>query len=370
MKNYSGLQGYSKYFLLMFSILGFGIKLYCQTTNQNSFAFNRDSILAKMYLVNEHFKDIAWKNTDRNWIRGTYYTGLMAFYKVSLDPHLLIQAENWAKKHGWRTGTEWFHPANRLTCTQTYLELYLISKDKNKIARTLSFMDRRVSKTNPAADQGYYYVDALYVGIPAYLMMSRATGNPDYKYYGNRIFWEVVDDLYDQGQHLFYRDQKAKAGTKENRKPEFWSRGNGWAIASIPRILENLPPNDSTYGKYVKLLKEMASSIKDCQGKDGFWRTHLTDQEAYPSPESSGTAFFTFAISWGINNGFLNREQYMHVVDKSWSALYHVVDENGKVCWGQLVSRDPGNVNKTDSHEYVSGAFLLAASEVLKLIGK
>ena len=85
-------------------------------------------------------------------------------------------------------------------------------------------------------------------------------------------------------------------------------------------------------------------------------------------PESSGTAFFTYAIAWGINNGILDPVIYKPVVQKAWKGLCSVVDEYGKVCWGQTVSRDPGKVKKEDSEEYVSGAFLLAGSEMLKLI--
>lgn len=198
-------------------------------------------------------------------------------------------------------------------------------------------------------------------------MMTKATGEFKYADYANRIFWEVKTDLYDEEYHLFYRDEKAKTEKSANGKKVLWSRGNGWAIASIPHILEYLPEENKYYSQYLELFKQMAEALLNCQDEDGFWRTNLADPEDFTDPESSGTAFFTFAMAWGINNQLLDKGRYLPVVEKAWHALYNAVDENGKVCYGQSVSRDPGHVDKNDSHEFVAGAFLLAGSEVFRL---
>jgi len=321
-------------------------------------------------MVNENFNLNSWKQNDRNWIRGTYYTGLMEFYHATKDEKLLKQAKSWAAKHGYRTGTEWTYPPNRLTCTQTYLDLYFIDKNEYYIKNAKSFMDKRIYKIESAFEQGWWYVDALYVGIPAYIKMSQATGDEDYLNYANKMFWEVKDSLYDKNENLFYRDLKAKSTITENGRKEIWSRGNGWAMASIPKILDHLPEDHSSREKYKDLLRNMAIALSKKQRADGFWNTNLTDPEQYPGPESSGTAFFVYAISYGINKRILDKNTFLPVVFKAWNALYSAVDENGKVCWGQGVSRDPGKVNKEDSAEFVAGAFLLAGSEIYKLVNK
>ena len=79
---------------------------------------------------------------------------------------------------------------------------------------------------------------------------------------------------------------------------------------------------------------------------------------------------FTYAITWGMNKGILSTEIYEPVIRKSWNALCSAVDHEGKVGWGQKVGRDPAKVKKEDSGEYVSGAFLLAGSEILKWISQ
>lgn len=330
--------------------------------------FFADSILKKMVLVNDHFKANQWKQVDRNWKRGTYFTGLMVFYKESGDSSLLRQAIDWGTKHGWRTGSEWIYPANRLTCSQTWLELYLMDKNEYHIQRTKSFMDNRVNSPESAFESGWDYIDALFVGTPAWVMMSEATGDTCYKTYGVRSFKEVADSLYDMHWHLFYRDLKAKYKHGDSGLPEFWSRGNGWAFAAIPRILDHLPGDDSARAYFQNILMEMAESLADKQMPGGYWCSSLANNSTYPGPESSGTAFFTYGLAWGIDHKILDRDKYMPVVQKAWQWLYHDVDINGKVCYGQQVARAPGHVDKEDSAEYVAGAFLLAGAEILRLI--
>jgi len=338
------------------------------TQDFSSPAFKSDDILSKMYLVHDYFLANEWKNSDRNWIRGTYYRGLMAFYKSSEDSNLLNHAKAWATRHGWRPGTEWPYPANRLTCAQTYLDLYFINPDKNKIKRTRKFMDKRVYNSKPASEQGWDYVDALFVGVPAYMMMSKVTSDPVYSDYGNKIFMEVYSDLFDFDENLFYRDKRAKEEKSDNGNKVLWSRGNGWAIASIPSILENLPIDHEASKFYIELVQKMSKSLAERQSKDGFWRANLADSLEYSNPESSGTAFFIYAMAWGINNGYLDRKVFEPVVIKAWIALYYCVNENGKVQWGQDVARKPEHVSENDSREFVSGALLLAGSEILILV--
>jgi rhamnogalacturonyl hydrolase YesR len=326
-----------------------------------------DAVLSVMNRVNQYFLDNEWKQNDRNWIRATYYTGLMAYFEVTLDSNLLDQLLTWGQKHGWRTGTEWVYPANRLTCSQTYLQLYEVFSNQYMIEKTREFMDKRLDQNKPAFEAGWDYVDALYVGTPAYFMMSRLTNDPAYKIYAHRLYKEVTEVLFDRIHGLYYRDLKARTRELNGSLPEFWSRGNGWAFASLPRILNYLPEHDTMRGFYIDMMKQMALSLAKCQGDDGFWRSSLLEPETFPNPESSGTAFFVYGYAWGINHEILDQQIYLPIVLKAWQALCGAVDDSGKVGWGQDVARAPGHVDAEDSREFVSGAFLLAGSEIFKL---
>ena len=70
----------------------------------------------------------------------------------------------------------------------------------------------------------------------------------------------------------------------------------------------------------------------------------------------------------GISSGWLPAADFAPVVEKSWKALYESVSPEGKVQWGQPVGAAPYRVYQEDSHEYVSGMFLLAASEIFKMV--
>jgi rhamnogalacturonyl hydrolase YesR len=113
----------------------------------------------------------------------------------------------------------------------------------------------------------------------------------------------------------------------------------------------------------------MSVAIAACQGEDGLWRPNLADAEEFPMPETSGTGFFVYAMAWGINNKILDRGIYLPVVRKGWAGLVRSVSSQGKVQWGQQVGDRPVAVKQEDSHEYVTGTFLLAGSEVLGLNG-
>lgn len=320
-----------------------------------------------MYSVNNYQRSQSWKNIDRNWKRATWYTGIMAFYEITGDSNLLNQAIDWGAKHGWRIGSEWVYPANRLTCSQTYLKLYFLENNENMIKRTKGFMDKEIEDDNSAFDQGWDYVDALYVGIPAYVMMTSITRDQKYADYGNKIFHELADSLFDRDENLFYRDIAAKEESVETGRKIFWSRGNGWAIASIPRIIDYLGGNDPEKSYYTDLLQKMAEALSTLQQKDGLWRTNLKDVDEYPEPETSGSSFIIYALAWGINNGYLEREKYFNTILKGWNGLALSIGPDGKVQWGQPVAREPGTVSREDSDEYVTGAFLLATSEIYKL---
>ena len=72
-----------------------------------SHVFERDVILSMMLKANAYQQTHpVMKENDRNWQRGTWYTGVMAVYRATGDVRFLQQAMDWAKKHAWQVGTE------------------------------------------------------------------------------------------------------------------------------------------------------------------------------------------------------------------------------------------------------------------------
>lgn len=202
---------------------------------------------------------------------------------------------------------------------------------------------------------------------PAWAMLSNATNDPIYREHAVREYFSTKEYRYDEEEHLFYRDsrffdQRTPYGTKV-----FWSRGNGWVFAGLPLLLEALPPDHPARPDLFRLYREMAAKLRSLQGPDGFWSPSLLDVAHEPRPETSGTAFITFGLAWGINNDVIAGDDYAAAALNGWQALAGAVKEDGRLGWVQQVGNAPDEVRATDTQLYGSGGFLLAASEMLRL---
>ena len=116
-----------------------------------------------------------------------------------------------------------------------------------------------------------------------------------------------------------------------------------------------------------KIFKDMAKRIAGIQQPDGTWHASMLDPGSYPVKETSGTAFFTYAFAWGINNGLLSEKEYFPVIDKAWTALNGCLHEDGKLGFVQVPGAAPESVTFDDTEVYGVGAFLLAGTELVKM---
>ena len=118
----------------------------------------------------------------------------------------------------------------------------------------------------------------------------------------------------------------------------------------------------------------MAESIAAWQQPEGYWTRSMLDATHAPGPETSGTAFFTYGLLWGMNNRILDKSVYQPVVEKSWNYLTKTaLQSDGKVGYVQPIGEKaiPGQVVDANSTaNFGVGAFLLAASEMVRYIKK
>ena len=77
-------------------------------------SLTRKAILGAMHTVNTWTAEHPYIALDRDWIRGTYYNGVMGLYYASKDSAILKQALDWAKLNEWQTGNE-TSGSNKLT---------------------------------------------------------------------------------------------------------------------------------------------------------------------------------------------------------------------------------------------------------------
>ncbi len=361
--------------IILLVLLACFVSVSFAKTENTKKLFNHGNIKKNMKKV------VAWQLKNPNheptdWTNGAFYAGVSAAWETTKSRDIWNAMVDMGNKNGWKPGKRWYH-ADDIAICQTYIDVYKVEKKKEMIQPlidTLAIFMKKPYPSKGVPSIKWWWCDALFMGPPALVKLAAVTGNTSYLSYTDELFKECYNLLYDKEEHLFARDIKyvikndSKDIREANGKKIFWSRGNGWVMGGIVRVLQELPANYAGREFYVNLLREMSARLKDLQQADGLWRASLLDPEAYPGGEVSGSGFDCYAMAWGINNGILDKETYLPVVKKAWIGLNKCVKEDGHVGWVQPIGADPKKNFNADSWEvYGSGAFLLAGSEVIKL---
>jgi rhamnogalacturonyl hydrolase YesR len=312
-----------------------------------------------------------------DWTQAAFYTGMMALADVTSDTKYLAAMRAMGEANQWRPGLRPGH-ADDYAVVATYARLFQIDKDKRLLAPGLALFNFLVTRPydeplawgNAIETRELAWCDALFMGPPALAAVSVATGDRKYLDLANRLWWKTTAYLYDKDERLYYRDSRFFEPREPNGKKVFWSRGNGWVIAGLARLLRDMPADYPDRPRYVALFKEMAEKVAALQGADGYWRASLLDPGSRPNPETSGTGFFTYSLAWGINNGLLDKATYEPAVRRGWEALVTALHQDGMLGWVQRIGDQPGATSQETTEVYGVGALLLAGAEVYRLAGK
>lgn len=320
------------------------------------------------------------------WTQGTLYTGIMALYQMTGDPKYLDAMLEMGRGNEWKLGPRTYF-ADDHTVGQTYCELYEITNDPAMITPMREQFDSIMANPNtrnlewPAEgapkevweeapwSHRWSWCDALFMAPPAWARLAKITGDPRYLEFMEREWWATTDHLYDKDAHLFYRDSRFFTQKTPNGKKMFWARGNGWVIAGLARVLDELPMSYPSRPRYEELFRNMAGALAESQQPDGLWHPSLADPEHFAFGETSGSAFFCFALAWGVNHGILDAADYRPRVVKAWSALCAKVKPDGMLGGVQRIGGAPDKVTDNDTEVYGVGAFLLAGKQMLTLFG-
>lgn len=348
----------------------------------------KKDMLASMAKMNNYFmqkwpdpgKDIMTNRLRPSniWTRAVYYEGVMDYYKVSKDKSALDYAILWGEKHKWglRDGPGTRNADNQC-CGQTYLELYQMDPKPERLRDIKLSIDSMVM--NPKND-AWSWVDAIQMAMPVFAKLGVIEKNN--KYY-ERMF-DMYDftktkhgtnGLYNPAESLWWRDKDFVPPYKEpNGDDCYWSRGNGWAIAALVRVLDVIPSSAPHREVYLKDFLDMAKALKPLQRKDGFWNVSLNDSTHFPGKEVSGTALFIYGMAWGVNKGLLSKKEYQPLITKAWNAIIKdALRPDGSLGFVQGTGKEPKDGQPVtfdstpDFEDYGLGCVLLAGSEISKM---
>jgi len=310
-----------------------------------------------------------------DWTNGAFYAGVFAAWETTGSKKLWNAMIDMGEANEWKPGPRLQHADDHAIC-QTYLDVYRIEKDEKMITPFRETADKIMAtpyETGEIRPITWWWCDALFMAPPALVKLGVILDEPKYLEFNDKLFEETYDLLYDKEENLYARDMKYKTDWKEpkteaNGEKIFWSRGNGWVMGGLVRVLEELPADYENRAFYEGQFLKMAERIKSLQQDDGLWRASLLDPKSYPGGEASGSGFYTYALAWGVNNGLLDKAEYKPVVEKAWIGLNGLIQPDGHVGWTQPIGADPRANFTNDSWEvYGTGAFLLAGSEVIKM---
>ena len=318
------------------------------------------------------------KHAQSDWTNGAFYAGMFAAYETTKSQHIYDAMMAMARdSNRWLLGRRWYH-ADDHVIAQTYMDLYRTAKNKQQtmLQPTIDTLMKFISTPYPVRGVEvikWWWCDALFMGPPTLVKFGLTIGEKRFLEANDLYYKECYDLLYNKEERLFARDlyYVIKGDSLDryeaNGKLIFWSRGNGWVLGGLVRLLKELPKDYPNRPFYVQLYKEMCARVTELQQTDGLWRASLLDPDAYPGGEVSGSGFYCYALSWGVNEGLLESAKYRPAAEKAWIALNKCVNEDGRIGWVQPIGADPRRNFNADSWEvYGTGAFLLAGSEIIK----
>lgn len=347
---------------------------------------SREKVIEIIHKVNTHWQTTHPEHGNSFWHRAAYHTGNMEAYSLTGNTNYLDYSAAWAGRNEWKGAKsdnreEWKHSYGETdeyvlfgdfqTCFQVYADLYNAAPADYKIARAREVMEYQMG--TPRSDY-WWWADALYMVMPVMTRLYKITGDTlyteklhEYLSYADSIMYDPQEGLYYRDGRYVYPKHKTANGGKD-----FWARGDGWVLAGLARVLTDLPETDKYRNEYIEKFKRMAVAVAACQQPGGYWTRSMLDPDFAPGPETSGTAFFTYGLLWGMNNGYLEKETYEPVTGKAWEYLTTVaLQPDGSIGYVQPIGDRaiPGQVIDVGSTaDFGVGAFLLAACEMARFL--
>lgn len=322
------------------------------------------------------------------WTRSVYFEGLMALHSLFPLSEYTEYALTWAETNRWNFcgGPNTLDTDNQC-CAQTYIDLYRMYGNP----QALDNVERMVNNVvNNTTRNDWNEVSALQTAMPVYARMCALKKDMRYAERMMELYRHLRNrvGLYNPVDGLWWQSAEYMPPYKEpNGKNCYWSRGNGWALAGLARTLEeidNALPGfaDDNLRRLQDIRKSLAKdftatamAVKDRQREDGFWNCSLDDSLHYGGPETSATSLFIYGMAWGIRKQLLSPDIFLPTVVKGWKGLTgKAVHPEGTLGHVQGEGREPkdsqptGYAFRTDGEDFAVGCFLLAGTELFKLL--
>ncbi len=152
------------------------------------------------------------------------------------------------------------------------------------------------------------WVDSLMMFSVFPAMYGRAESLPELVDFAARQPRLYAQRMLDADTNLWHHSYWVKA--KRPYPPVFWGRGNGWVVAALPMILDQLPVTHPERPVILSLLSRTSEALRSLQLSDGTWPTILAGKRrSGPSRhgyrELSATALISSGWLHAVREGYL-----------------------------------------------------------------
>ena len=117
-------------------------------------------------------------------------------------------------------------------------------------------------------------------------------------------FTAHIDELYNEQEHLF-----------DNGTGDYNTLDNALFLAGLVKKMQGQHSAED-----VRLYRDMAKRLVELQQPNGLWKSSLLDPTSH-SANSDTDSYICYALAWGVNNGILNRSQYVDSIRHAWQSI-------------------------------------------------
>lgn len=211
------------------------------------------------------------------------------------------------------------------------LKLYQITKDERYRDMGLAYADTQWELPENAkaeekawAEKGYswqtrMWIDDMYMITVVQNEAYKVTGDSKYLDRAAKEMVLYLDELQ-RPNGLFYHAPDV---------PYYWARGDGWMAVGMADLLRDLPEGHKDRPRIMEGYLTMMESLRNYQRPNGMWNQLIDEPDFWP--ETSGTAMFTYAFIRGIQQGWLDAQEYGPAARKAWMAMVPYIDERNNV---------------------------------------
>ena len=161
--------------------------------------------------------------------------------------------------------------------------------------------------------------DSLFMDVPILAMAGALTG--ERRYFDMAARHVAFMQKIVLRQDGLYRHQSSTEAA--------WGRGNAFPALGLALTLTEFPQEHADYPRLLASYRAHMAALARFQDENGMWRNVIDRPGAYP--EYSSTAMIATAMLRGIRNGWIDRETYVPLIQKAWTAILARTGADGRL---------------------------------------